>query len=57
MMGYGRMLQTLGGLGPVLDELDGEEGGGVGGSGSGVAGLVNGSRGEVVAVDWDCWLA
>ena len=39
-----------GGLGPVLDELDGEGGGGVGGSGSGVAGLVNESRGEVVVV-------
>ena len=57
MTGYGRMFHTLGGLGPVLDELDGEGGGGVGGSGSGVAGLVNESRGEVVAVVWDCWLA
>ena len=57
MMGYGRMLHTLGGLGPVLGVLDGEGGGGVGGSGSGVAKLVGESRGEVVAVDWDCWLA
>ena len=57
MTGYGRMLHTLGGLGPVLAGLDEEGGGGVGGSGSGVAGLVNESRWEVVAVDWDCWLA
>jgi hypothetical protein len=57
MMGYGRMLHTLGGLGPVLGVLDGEGGGGVGGSGSGVAKLVGDSRGEVVAVAWDRWLA
>ena len=38
MMGYGRMLHTLGGLGPVLGVLVGEGGGGVGGFGSGVAG-------------------
>ena len=50
MMGYGRMLHTLG-------VLDGEGGGGVGGSGSGVVELVGESRGEVVAVAWDCWLA
>ena len=56
-MGYGRMLHTLGGLGPVLGVLDGEGGGGVGGSGSGVSKLVGESRGEVVAVAWDCWLA
>ena len=46
-----------GGLGLVLSGLDDEGGGGVGGSGSGVAKLVGKSRGEVVAVAWNCWLA
>ena len=56
MTGYGRMFHTLGGLGPVLAGLDEEGGGGVGGSGSGVAELVSESCGEVVAVAWGCWL-
>ena len=57
MMGYGRMLHTLGGLGPMLGVLHGEGGDGVGGFGSGVAKLMGESHEEVVAVVWDCWWA
>ena len=47
----------VGGLGPVLAGLDEGGGGGVGGSGSGVAELVSEYCGEVVAAAWGCWLA